>query len=215
MKIAKGSKLIMIGDSVTDCGRSQPAGEGLFEAIGRGSVSYVDALLSAAYPDRAIRVINMGTSGNQVRDLRTRWQKDVLDLAPDWLSVMIGINDVWRQFDIPRQAERHVPLKEYELTLNELVAEARPHLKGCVLMTPYYIETCRKDAMRARMDQYGAAVRRVARKHDAIFVDTQAAFGEVLAHMHSNAIAWDRVHPNHIGHMVLARAFLDAVGFKG
>jgi lysophospholipase L1-like esterase len=111
LQLASGSKLVMIGDSITDCGRSRPVGEGLFDAIGKGYVAYVDALLGAAYPERQIRVVNMGCSGNTVRDLAARWQTDVLDLQPDWLSIMIGINDVWRQFDIPRQPECHVTLR--------------------------------------------------------------------------------------------------------
>jgi lysophospholipase L1-like esterase len=68
--------------------------------------------------------------------------------------------------------------------------------------------------MRARMDEYGAAVKRLAEKHNAIFVDTQAEFDKFLVHEHSAYIAWDRVHPNHTGHMLLARAFLDAIGFQ-
>ena len=129
------------------------------------------------------------------------------------LSVMIGINDVWRQFDMPRKPEAGVLLEEYEATLRELVIEVRPKLTGLVLMTPFYIEPNVTDRMRARMDEYGAAVRRTAEEHDAVFVDTQAAFAPVLAQYHSSSIAWDRVHPNHIGHMILARAFLKAVGF--
>jgi lysophospholipase L1-like esterase len=69
--------------------------------LGTGYVSLVDSLLRAAYPQGRIRMVNMGTSGNTVRDLAERWQTDVLDLEPDWLSIMIGINDVWRQFDSP------------------------------------------------------------------------------------------------------------------
>ena len=53
----------------------------------------VDALLGAVYPERLIRVINMGVSGNTTRDLKARWQRDVLDLKPDWLSIMIGANE--------------------------------------------------------------------------------------------------------------------------
>lgn len=214
MKIAAGSKLVMIGDSITDASRAQPVGEGLFEALGRGYVSYVDALLGAACPDRPVRVVNMGTSGNTVRDLEPRWQRDVLDQEPDWLSVMIGGNDVWRQFDLPRQPEIHVLPEEYEQTLDGLLARARPALKGLVLMTPYYLEPNRKDPMRAQMDRYGAIVRKLAKRHDAILVDTQAAFDEVLAHTYPAALGWDRVHPNHVGHMVLARAFLKAIGFR-
>ena len=214
MKIAKGSKLVMIGDSITDCGRAQPVGEGGGEALGRGYVAFVDALLGAAYPELAIRVVNVGTSGHTVRDLKARWQRDVLDLAPDWLSVMIGINDVWRQFDSPRRSEIHVLLEEYEQTLDTLLEATRPSLKGLVLMTPYFIEPSKKDPMRAQMDRYGAAVRKLAKKHDALFVDTQAAFDKVLAHCHSMVLAGDRVHPNAIGHMILARAFLEGVCYE-
>jgi lysophospholipase L1-like esterase len=214
MIIEPGSKLVFIGDSVTDCGRSQPVGEGLGDALGRGYVSLVDALLCASHPESGIRIVNVGTSGNTVRDLKARWQRDVLDLHPDWLSVMIGINDVWRQFDMPRKPEAGVGLGTYEATLRELVSDIRPRLKGLVLMTPFYIEPNKTDAMRARMDEYGDVVRRLAVEQDAVFVDTQAAFDRVLEHGHSSSIAWDRVHPNHIGHMVLARAFLNAVGFS-
>jgi lysophospholipase L1-like esterase len=212
MLIEPGSRLVMIGDSITDAQRTE-AGEGLFDAIGRGYVANVDALLGAAYPGHAIRVTNRGTSGNTVRDLVARWEQDVSGLRPDWLSVMIGINDVWRQFDLPRQPELHVPPDEYAATLDRLAAATRPALRGLVLLSPFYIELNRSDAMRARMDGYGAIVREIAARHDAIFVDVQAAFDRQLAHMHSAALAWDRIHPNHIGHMVIARAFLDAVGF--
>ena len=214
MLLNTGDKLVMIGDSVTDVERAQPVGEGLFGAIGKGYVAMVDALLATAYPDRRLRVVNMGNSGNTVRDLKTRWQRDVLDLHPDWLSIMIGINDVWRQFDMPLQMETHVPLAEYEATLDELVAQSLPHLKGLVLLTPYYIEPNAGDLMRARMDEYGAAVKRVATRRQTLLVDTQAAFNAFLQHYHSSYLAWDRVHPTPVGHMLLARTFLHAIGYQ-
>jgi lysophospholipase L1-like esterase len=214
MKLQKGSKLVMIGDSITDADRAKPAGEGLFQPYGRGYVAQVEALLGATYPELAIRVVNQGLSGNTVRDLKNRWQKDVLDLKPDWLSVMIGINDVWRQYDSPLQKEWHVGIEEYEATLDELVRTTRPLLKGLVLLTPYYIEGNKEDAMRATMDRYGAVVKKLAAKHKTLFVDTQAAFDAVLKHYYAATLAWDRVHPNQAGHMVLARAFLDAIGYE-
>jgi lysophospholipase L1-like esterase len=67
--------------------------------LGTGYVSFVDSMLGAKLPEVPVRVLNTGISGNRVTDLEARWQSDVLDLEPDWLSVMIGINDVWRQFD--------------------------------------------------------------------------------------------------------------------
>jgi lysophospholipase L1-like esterase len=80
-------------------------------------------------------------------------------------------------------------------------------------MTLFFIEPLKADAMRARMDSYGEVITRLAQKHDAILVDTQAAFDAFLVGHHSAEIAWDRIHPNHIGHMILARAFLDGIGF--
>ncbi len=68
--------------------------------------------------------------------------------------------------------------------------------------------------MRVAMDKYGSIVRKLAGKHDAIFVDTQAAFDGILAQLHPMSLAWDRIHPNHIGTMLIAKAFLDAIGFE-
>jgi len=214
MQLTDRAKLIFIGDSITDADRAKPAGEGLFGAVGKGYVSQVDALLQVAYPEWRIRVINQGISGHTVRDLKNRWESDVLAKKPDWLSIMIGINDVWRQFDLPWQPEAAVPLEEYARTLEELVARTRPQLKGLVLMTPFFIESNREDAMRREMERYAAVVKELALKYDAIFVDVQAAFDRMLAHTHSGAIAWDRVHPTQAGHMAIARAFLQAVDFS-
>jgi lysophospholipase L1-like esterase len=212
MKLDRNSKLLFIGDSITDAERS-PDGEGLPGALGRGYVLQVDALLGTVYHDHGIRVVNKGVSGNTVRDLKGRWREDVLDLKPDWLSIMIGINDVWRQYDLPQIKETHVYLEEYEKTLNDLVDQTRKSLKGLVLMTPFYIETNRSDTMRVSMDRYGAAVKRTSDRVDALFVDTQQAFDAVLKSYYPATLAWDRVHPSAIGAMVIARAFLNAIGF--
>mgnify|MGYP005845409207 CR=1 FL=1 len=215
MLLSRSEKLLFIGDSITDSGRTKPGpSEGLFDPMGRGYVTMVDSLLGATYPQLAIRVVNVGISGNTVRDLKARWQGDVLDLKPDWLSVMIGANDVWRQFDSPRQSELHVLPDEFEQTYDELLKLTRPSLKGLILMTPFYIEPNRKDAMRARIDEYGRIVRKLAKRHDAVFVDTQARFDLAMKHYYPATLAWDRIHPNQVGHMILAKAFLDAVGFN-
>lgn len=203
----------MIGDSITDCERRFPHGEGLFQGVGKGYVALVDALLQTAYPELSIRVTNMGIGGNTVRELEKRWQTDVIELAPDWLSIMIGINDVWRQFDQPAIPESHVPLDEYETKLERLARSVPAGLKGRIIMSPFYLEPNAEDRMRARMDEYGLAAKRVAARVGALFVDTQAAFEPLLEHVHPTAIASDRVHPNWTGHMLIARAFLHAIGF--
>lgn len=213
MRLQKGQKLIFIGDSITDCERQRPNGEGLFGALGKGYVSMVDAFLQAVYPDLGIRVVNVGSSGNNVVDLEARWKEDVLDRKPDWLSVMIGTNDVWRQYDTPFITEWHVYADKYEATLRSLIEKTKPHVGNLVLMTPFFLESNEQDAMRRTMDEYGSIVKRLAGEYGTLFVDTQAAFNVVLKQLYSATLAWDRVHPTQAGHAVLARAFLNAIGF--
>ncbi len=213
MQIAPDSKILFIGDSITDCGRTQPVGEGLFGPYGNGWVNVVAGLLGATYPSRGLRVVNMGLSGNTSRDLVARWDRDVLQLSPDWVVVMIGTNDVWRRFDLPLQPELHVRPDEYRRNLETLVAATMPRVKGLVLMSPFYLEPLREDAMRFAMDECGAVVRELAERNGLRFVDVQTAMDRLVADRHSTYIAWDRVHPNILGHTAIARAFLDAVGF--
>ena len=137
----------------------------------------------------------------------------MIDLKPDWVSVMIGINDVWRQFDSPLQKGRHVELAEYKETITNLVEQTQPNVTGMILMTPFYIEPNASDPMRAMMDRYSEVVRELALQRNTLFVDTQAAFNYLMEYSYPAAIAWDRVHPNQIGHLAIARAFVDAIGF--
>jgi lysophospholipase L1-like esterase len=214
MLLNKGDKLLFIGDSITDCDRAKPAGEGLFGALGKGYAALVDAMLTAIYPELGIRVINTGMSGNTVLDLQARWQEDVLDRKPDWLSIMIGTNDVWRQYDTPFIPEWHVYADQYEATLRSLVEQTKPHVSNLVLMTPFFLESNVQDSMRRTMDEYGAIVKKIAEETGSMFVDTQAAFNEVLKDLYSATLAWDRVHPTQAGHVVLAKAFLNKIGFQ-
>ena len=112
------------------------------------------------------------------------------------------------------KAEKHIPLEVYTRTLDELVTETKPTLKGVILISPYYVEPNRAEPVRAMMDEYGAAMRQIAEKHQAVFVDTQAAFDALLPQTHSSALALDRVHLTQAGHMILARAFLNAIGYE-
>ena len=159
MLFQKNDTVLFIGDSISDYERKRPVGEGLRNAWGTSYVACAGALLGSVYPELALRVINMGVSGNQTRDLIARWQTDVMDLHPDWVCMLIGINDVWRQFDQPQMPETHVLPDEYARNYESLIQRTLPHVKGMVLMTPYFMEPNQSDPMRARMDEYGAIIR--------------------------------------------------------
>ena len=199
-------RVVFIGDSITDAGRRDAA-----PPLGGGYVGVVRGFLAARYPHHRLTIVNRGVGGDTVRHLAVRWAEDAIGPRPDWLSVGIGINDVWRDFGENRHEA--VPLPEYRETLRSLLSRAQDET-GCrlIVMEPYVIEPDRTDPMRARMDEYGLAAREVAAALDAVNVRTQAAFDTVLATTSPADWAADRVHPNVAGHAVIADAFLSAVG---
>lgn len=213
MIFQNGDRIIFTGDSVTDMGSAQPLGEGLFDNVGRSYVRVIENMLAAYYPEVYLRVTNAGTSGNTSRDLLARWERDVLTQDPQWVTICIGINDVWRQFDSPAIKSSHVLPDEYEANLEKMITSVKDKVKGVFLLTPYYIEPNPADFMRARMDEYVAVNKKLAEKYGCILVDFQKMYEDYCKIRHSSYIAWDRVHPNQIGATLMARTFLDACGF--
>jgi lysophospholipase L1-like esterase len=207
-------RIVFAGDSVTDMNSTNPVGEGLFDNLGIGYVRIVDNMLGAWYPERHIRVTNSGISGNTSRDLLARFQRDVVDLQPDWVSICIGINDVWRQFDCPAMPDTHVLPQEYEDNLQQMIQAVKGRVKGVFLLSPYYMEPNRQDPMRKRMDEYTAICARLPQQHGCVFVDLQKLFEDYCSIRHSTNIAWDRIHPNRTGATFIARAFLEKCGFE-
>ena len=208
MFIENGQTILFTGDSITDCHRSRLVGEGL--GLGGGYVSLLNSMLAAGIPDKSIRVLNTGVGGDRVIDLESRWDKDVLDLHPDCLSVMIGINDVWRQFDSPELLQ--VDIDMYERVYRRLLTNLQPGIKRLVLMSPFLIEVDLSDPMRSMMDLYGGVVSKMALEFDAVFVDVQKAFDSYLHFRTGASLSDDRVHPNQTGHTIIANAFLSSVG---
>ncbi len=206
-------RIVFAGDSVTDMGSAQPVGEGLFDNVGRSYVRVIENMLAVYYPEVKVRVTNSGISGNTSRDLLARFDRDVVNLNPDWVSICIGINDVWRQFDSPAQPDVAVPLNEYRKNLTKMIEKVQTSTKGVFILSPYYMEPNRDDMMRHRMDEYGAVCRELSEKYGCIFVDFQKMYEDYCKIRHSSYIAWDRVHPNQIGATLMAREFLKHCDF--
>ncbi len=206
-------RIVFAGDSVTDMGSVQPVGEGLFENVGRSYVRVIENMLAAWYPRVRVRVTNSGISGNTSRDLLARFDRDVVALKPDWVSICIGINDVWRQFDSPAIPEHAVLPDEYEANVEKMILSVKGKVKGIFILTPYYMEPNRSDMMRARMDEYVAICKKLAEKHGCVLVDFQKLYEDYCNIRHSSYIAWDRVHPNQVGATLMAKEFLSKCDF--
>ncbi len=204
-----GQTVVMTGDSITDCGRfGDPQG------LGHGYVRQTVGLVRARYPERAIKIINTGISGHCTDDLQARWQADVLDHKPDWVTIMIGINDLHRTND----NVKHLPADEYEKRYRDLLTQTAAAGAGIVLIDPFFM--CLGDCADAycsdvlgRLPGYLAAVEKLAGEFGALHVKTQAAWESVLRVYPASNWCDEPVHPNADGHYVMANALLEVLGF--
>lgn len=202
MKIKTGQKNLFIGDSITDVGRT-----GANAPFGQGYVSFLRSLVMSRRPDLKLKFVNQGISGNTIRNLEARWTQDVLSEEPDHLHVMIGINDIWRNFAEAERNEFHVPLVEFRETYESLLRRSREGgIENIFLCGCFFVESNRDEPMRRMCDEYNAAVAEVAARHWVTFIDMQAIFDRLLQSQHPMTIAADRVHPLPHGHMAMAEA---------
>jgi lysophospholipase L1-like esterase len=207
------ARILFQGDSITDGNRGRSADPN--HILGHGYAFLIAARFGAAYPQLRLDFINRGVSGNTVRDLEKRWQKDTLDLKPDLLSILIGVND----------NGRNVPLDEYERTYDKLLADAKaanPNIK-LVLCEPFGLPVGkRKDSWESSntgLEKRRQIVARLAAKHGAALVKFQRAFDEACRRAPADHWIWDGVHPTYSGHQIMAdewertvRAFWPAKG---
>lgn len=207
-----GKRILFQGDSITDASRVRTdERENLASAMGTGYPNLVAAQLLASQPEAGMRFLNRGISGHRVVDLYARWKVDAINLRPDVISILIGINDVWHEFGSGNGVE--VPRYEtiYRLML-QMTREALPDV-ALVLCEPF-VTVCGVVSepwlpdVAARIE----AVHRLAIEFDAVLVPFQQAFDAALARYDDPAHwAHDGVHPTPAGHRIMADAWLQAV----
>lgn len=203
--IPRGSRVLFIGDSITDAGRNREEGEDL----GQGYVLMAAASFSARHPRHGVRFLNRGIAGDRVRDLVARWDADCLDLAPDVVSVLIGINDTWRRFD----SAEETPTAAYERDYRDLLRRARERLDARFILIEPFLLPIGEDqhAWRPDLDPRIGVVRRLATEFDAALVPADGAFAAAIADAGPAVWSTDGVHLTPAGHAFLARAWLRRV----
>ncbi|HMG18892.1 MAG TPA: SGNH/GDSL hydrolase family protein [Gemmatimonadales bacterium] len=204
-RAAKQTVVLFQGDSITDCGRNRGSAEpNSTGALGTGYPLLVTAAVLAAHADRALRFYNRGISGNKVPDLQQRWTADALDLQPDVLSVLIGVNDFWHKLDLGYSGT----VQDYEAQYAALLDQTRRALPRVhlIVLEPFVL---RCGAVTGRwfpeFDLRRAAAARVAARARATFVPLQSVFNQRTRSSPPEYWAADGVHPTPAGHAVIAQ----------
>lgn len=201
----KGAKILFQGDSITDGNRGRDSDPN--HILGHGYAFIIAAKYGAAFPELNLAFMNRGVSGNKVTDLAARWQKDTLDLQPDILSILVGVND----------SNNKLPLDQYEQSYDKLLADARaanPKLK-LVLCESFVLPVGKKkdnyEAWRSDIQQRQDVVAKLAKKYSAALVDFQSVFDAAIKKAPANYWIWDGVHPTYSGHQLMADEWLRVV----
>ena len=201
-------RILFQGDSITDAGRKYED----YHELGQGYPKYAAELIRDRFDDPkngTIEFINLGISGNRTRDLRGRWQKDCIDLQPDIVSIMIGINDTWRAFD----SNDPTPVEEFEDNYRFLLTQIKEHTNAKILILEPYVlpDVPEKDAWRADLDPKIQAVRRLAREFADYYIPTDGLFAAACVQQEPTHWSRDGVHPTENGSRFIAGYYAKAV----
>lgn len=198
--------MLFQGDSITDGNRGRTADPN--HILGHGYVFVIASKYGAAYPERKLTFLNRGVSGNTVANLAARWQADTLDLKPDVLSILIGINDL----------DKSVTAEQFGQQYDQLLADtvrALPNVR-LVLGEPFgarvgKFDNDQWDARLAELKKRQAIVATLAEKYHAALVHYQRAFDEAMRRAPADYWIWDGVHPTYSGHQIMAEEWIRTV----
>ena len=201
--------LLFIGDSITDCRRREPD----HAPLGCGYVRFTANALQATYPDLNLTIENRGIGGDSTRALKWRWKRDCMALKPDIVSIMIGINDLWRKYGDCSQVRRmHVPPDEYETNYRQILTRLRDECSSqVILMEPYMFCDDPANPMLADLNDYINVVHTLTGEFNTALVPLHTNYMKLNNKPPAEQWADDTVHPTAWGHEWIAKQWLDVV----
>jgi acyl-CoA thioesterase I len=202
--LKNNTMVLFQGDSITDAGRSRVSDR----LLGSGYPAKVRSLIKREYPESGIRVINRGISGNRATDLLGRWENDCIALKPDYVSILIGVNDTWRRYDRDDPTSSDVFRDRLRIIIEKTLNETPAQI---ILLNPFLLDINEKiTAMREDLCLKQEAVAELSKEYRTKYLDTDALFREAAKKRTPAYYALDGVHPTKAGHELIAKSWLSA-----
>lgn len=211
--IGPNNVVLFQGDSITDAGRSRETANdpNSASAMGKGYAWMAASQLLVESPEAGLKIFNRGISGDKVYQLADRWQTDCLDLKPDVLSILVGVNDFAHVFKHGYEGT----VEKYESDYHALVKrtkEALPNVK-LIICEPFILTVGIVDETWAPgFAKYREAAKRVSDQAQATFVPFQEMFDRAVKFAPPEVWAADGVHPTTFGAALMAKWWMNAVG---
>lgn len=207
IKLKTNQTILFIGDSITDADRLLPA----YQPFGAGYVHFTAYHLLAKYPQLNLNIINTGISGNTIEDLKLRWQKDCLSHSPDIVSILIGVNDLWRQHDEAIGDNEAVLPDEFESIYTKLLEQIKQQCNSqIILVEPFMFCADPQDMMYKGLGAYIDITANLAKKFDATLVPLKSQVEKVLETVPAEKWSDDMVHPYIWAHAWISQRWLEA-----
>ena len=206
-------RVMFTGDSVTDCGRARPIGDGP-GAIGDSYVANIFCRVWAEYPKNRIRILNTAISGNTTRDVVKRFDTDIIAYAPDYLFVMIGVNDAWRRIECHLFDEVITTNEEVEDNIRFMAKKCLENNIKPIFISPLYFETHHEIEFRKEVDDIQEIIKKVCSEYNIGYIDVQAKVDEYLRQSNTYRLSGDRVHPQAIAKTLIANCIYESPEFK-
>ncbi len=201
-------RILFQGDSITDVGRARDN----IEDMGRGYPLFVKSDLGLDFPGQYV-FINKGISGNRVVDLYARIKNDIINLKPDVMSILIGVNDVWHELaESPNGVCADKFFKIYCMLIEE-IKEALPDIKIMILepfVLPARATVDNWDFFRDEVKLRSEMAKKVADKYGLTFIPLQKGFDELVKLEEPSYWLSDGVHPTPYGHQYIKREWIKA-----
>ena len=213
-KEGEGFTFLFQGDSITDGNRTR--NNDWNHVMGHGYAYIIASKLWYEFPEKGFHFFNRGISGNKVTDLAARWQTDTLDLKPDVLSILVGINGVSALL----AGNKAFAAEQYEQDYRNLLKQTRQQLPNVqlVLGEPFILPVGKVEtqwaAYEGEVRKRQQMVERLSAEFNAIPVKFQQAFDKALAKAPAEYWIWDGIHPMPAGHELMAREWIKQVSTK-
>ncbi len=211
-KKGKPLRILFQGDSITDGGRWQNSDD-WNHLVGQSYPYLISAKIGYNYPKRNLQFFNRGISGNTLTGLKARWQRDCLDLKPDILSVLVGINDVSAAIQAGPDTDA---VKSYEENYRHILQQAREANPAIliVLCDPFVFNLAKIvpvfDTYNSEVEMRVKVVKRLAIEFNAIHIPLGQKFKQAEKLAHVEHWSWDGIHPMPAGHELIAEAWIAA-----